>query len=58
MKIPKMDDEPDRERADHVINISREKHGIPRILRPETKPSDKPYDKDDPLAGIEPDEVF
>jgi hypothetical protein len=58
MYVPLMDNDPDRERAETVIRQSRQTYGIPRILKT-AKTAEKPEPKDnDPLADLDPDEVF
>jgi hypothetical protein len=53
-----MDNEPDRERAEFVIQHSRKAYGIPRIKITDTA-IEKPETKgDDPLSDLDPDEVF
>jgi len=56
--VPKMSDQPDRDRARVVIERSREQYGIPRIDEFEDKRQDRPEIDDDPLADIDPGGVF
>ena len=58
MCIPHLDESPDRERVRAVIQHSRAAYGIPRLKRtdkPAIHPGQKPPD---PLADLDPDEVF
>jgi hypothetical protein len=58
MYVPLMDDDPDRERANEVVEHSRNTYGIPRIRKTD-QAVEKPKPKEgDPLADLDPDEVF
>ncbi|MGP8321753.1 MAG: type IV secretory system conjugative DNA transfer family protein [Methanosarcinaceae archaeon] len=56
--IPKMSDNPDRERAEEVIFESRKQYGIPKFTKLNVPHKDNPDDYDDPLADIDPEGVF
>lgn len=57
-QVPRMSDRPNRARAKQVIELSRERFGIPRILKSEYGAIDKAQQPDDPLADLDPDGVF
>ncbi len=56
--VPRMNDNPDRERAEAVVSESRRQYGIPRIAQSGASPQDRRDDYDDPLADIDPEGVF
>lgn len=58
MWVPKVDVEPDFDRAREVVEYSRQTYGIPRSPKaPDERKRLKSPD-DDPLADLDPDEVF
>ena len=58
MYVPLIDHEPDPKRAETVIEASRQSYGIPRRKKhPPFTEQPKPQ-SDDPLANLDPDEVF
>jgi hypothetical protein len=58
MYVPLMDDDPDRERANKVIEHSRNTYGIPRIRKTDQAVEKPKLKEGDPLADLDPDEVF
>jgi len=56
MRVPKIDAEPDHDRAREIVELSRTNYGIPR-LRVTSEPRRKP-DEADPLAGLDPEGIF
>jgi hypothetical protein len=58
MWVPKVDAEPDFDRAQEVIEFSRKTYGIPRSPKPTDDQPKQARPDDDPLADLDPDEVF
>ncbi|SYZ71876.1 hypothetical protein TRIP_C10075 [Candidatus Zixiibacteriota bacterium] len=58
LRVPKVDDHPDREMAEIIIETSRQKYGIPRIFPSTGSETRHNHQGDDPLAGLDPEEVF
>ncbi len=58
MWVPKVDAEPDFDRAEEVIEFSRKAYGIPRTPKAADERSARQTADDDPLADLDPDEVF
>ncbi len=58
MWVPKVDAEPDFDRAQEVITYSRKTYGIPRSPKPTDVQPTQARPDDDPLADLDPDEVF
>jgi hypothetical protein len=58
MWVPKVDAEPDFDRAREVIEYSRKTYGIPRSPKLNDDQQTQARPDDDPLADLDPDEVF
>jgi hypothetical protein len=58
MWVPKMDLTPHESRARQVIEYSRRRHGIPRIPKDTKRAPGISSSKNDPLADLDPTEVF
>ncbi len=58
MWVPKVDAEPDFDRAQEVIEYSRKTYGIQRSPKPTDDQPKQARPDDDPLADLDPDEVF
>ena len=58
MWVPKVDLEPDRERARAVIEHSRQAYGLPRSPRSADEKPPSASGEGDPLADLDPSEVF
>lgn len=58
MWVPKVDTEPDFDRAQDVIEFSRKTYGIPRNPKSIEDQPNQARPDDDPLADLDPDEVF
>jgi hypothetical protein len=58
MRVPKVDVEPDFGRAQEVIEYSRNTYGIPRSPKAADEQPMQSRPDDDPLADLDPDEVF
>ena len=58
MWVPKVDVEPDFDRAQEVLEYSRKTYGIPRSPKASDERPQLTGPTDDPLADLDPDEVF
>ncbi|SYZ73725.1 hypothetical protein TRIP_C50006 [Candidatus Zixiibacteriota bacterium] len=58
LRVPKVDDFPNKEMAENIIETSRQHFGIPRIFPSDRLAGGKTRLDDDPLAGLDPEEVF